>query len=63
MTHLITPPRTRTLKTFAASLTSKWIITDYNWVLNSAEAGQFLSEATFGERYTEKPFKVFRTSD
>eukprot|EP00158_Paraphelidium_tribonemae_P006542 Partr_v1_DN27875_c0_g1_i1_m22670 len=57
ITHVITPPGSRTLKCFAASLTSKWIITDVKWVMDSAGAGKFLDETKYGTCYTENPFK------
>lgn len=43
VTHLITPPRCRTMKTLAASLTGKWLVTP-EWVLESTSAGAFVNE-------------------
>ena len=59
ITHVIVPPGCRTLKTFAAALTGKWLITELDWVYESAKAGHFLSEVKYGKKFTDQPFKVF----
>ncbi|OZJ03920.1 hypothetical protein BZG36_03291 [Bifiguratus adelaidae] len=56
ITHVISPPRSRTLKCFAAALTSRWII-DPKWLEESHKVNEFLSEEPYGQKYTEKPFK------
>ncbi|KAJ1974977.1 hypothetical protein H4R34_004515 [Dimargaris verticillata] len=56
VTHLITRPTSRTLKTFAAALTGCWVITNCEWVEQSAKAGQFVDERPFGTRYHAQPF-------
>lgn len=43
ITHVITPPKCRTMKTLAASLTKRWLIGP-EWVVESAKAGKFISE-------------------
>jgi hypothetical protein len=58
ITHVVTPPHGRTLKTLAACLTSKWLITDFKWIIDSYEKGHFLPEDAYGERHFEHPFKV-----
>ncbi|KAJ1976802.1 hypothetical protein H4R35_002556 [Dimargaris xerosporica] len=56
VTHLITRPTSRTLKTFAAALTGCWVITNYEWVEQSAKVGWFVDEKPFGTRYDARPF-------
>src|SRR5690348_5208522 len=34
ITHVVTPPNCRTMKTLAASLTSRWLVTP-NWIFDS----------------------------
>ncbi|KAJ3091707.1 hypothetical protein HK102_013704 [Quaeritorhiza haematococci] len=55
-THVIAAPQSKTLKTYAASLTSKWLIYDYNWVFDSASAGYWLPEDKYGFLSKDKPF-------
>ena len=57
ITHVLTPPGCRTLKSFAASLTSKWLITNTAWVIDSFSSEKFVNESRYGERFTERPFK------
>jgi len=47
-THMVTPPGSKTMKSLAASLTSKWMITDIQWIHHSALAGYFLPEDDYG---------------
>jgi len=56
-THMITPPGSKTMKSLAASLTSKWMITDLQWIHHSALAGHFLPEDEYGKKFTTTPFK------
>ncbi|KXS14909.1 hypothetical protein M427DRAFT_70254 [Gonapodya prolifera JEL478] len=37
VTHIVAPPSSKTLKTFAGLLSGKWIVQDYNWILKSGE--------------------------
>lgn len=65
ITHVVTPePNTRTMKTLAAALTYRWIISP-DWLINSGEAGKFVEEGEFGVRPATKPFdgKKFFFSD
>lgn len=57
ITHVVSPIRTRTLKTFAASLTGKWFIYDAAWIENSAKDGSWLPENQYGETFANKPFE------
>ena len=57
VTHIIAPPTSRTLKTFAASLTSSWLITDPQWVFDSIKVGHWLAEGNYGVRFDLKPFE------
>lgn len=43
VTHVVTPPNTRTMKTLAAALTHRWLVTP-QWVVDSADAGEILPE-------------------
>jgi len=45
------------MKTLAASLTSKWIITDLQWIHHSTLTGYFLPEDDYGIKYTTTPLK------
>ncbi|KAJ1649783.1 hypothetical protein IWQ61_009232 [Dispira simplex] len=56
VTHVITMPGRRTLKVFAAAVSSCWIIHDQEWVEESARRGYFVEEFPYGQRYLEKPF-------
>ena len=60
ITHVVMPASSRTLKTFAASLMGKWLITDYTWITESAKVGKFVDEKPFGSRSTSEPFKGVR---
>ncbi|KAL2913032.1 hypothetical protein HK105_207487 [Polyrhizophydium stewartii] len=57
ITHMIAPPGSRTLKTFAASLMSAWLINDPRWVLDSAKHGSWLDESKYGFRFLENPIR------
>lgn len=41
ITHVVTPPSCRTMKTLAAALTHRWLVSP-TWVLDSATHGSFL---------------------
>ncbi len=56
MTHVIASQKSRTVKTFGASLCGAWIITDYNWVFESLNCGKWINETKFGVKYSIKPF-------
>lgn len=43
ITHVVSPPNSRTMKTLAASLTSRWIVSP-QWILDSTAAGYFVDE-------------------
>lgn len=53
---MIAAPRSKTLKTFAAALTGRWIITDNAWIEESAKAGRWLDETEYGFRASSNPF-------
>ncbi|KAJ3185354.1 hypothetical protein HDU85_001404 [Gaertneriomyces sp. JEL0708] len=56
-THVISPSSGRTMKTFGAALSSRWIITDPQWVIKSYEERQWIPEDNYGFRNrNEKPF-------
>ncbi|KAI8929337.1 hypothetical protein BC831DRAFT_302920 [Entophlyctis helioformis] len=57
ITHMIAPQGSRTLKTFAASLMSTWLIHDPNWILDSASKGVWLPETKYGFRNTVNPIQ------
>lgn len=63
ITHVVTASTKKTLKVFAASVSSKFIMRP-QWLLSSKEAGYFLPEESFGVRYTGSPFdgKMFYLS-
>ncbi|KNC98980.1 uncharacterized protein SPPG_05935 [Spizellomyces punctatus DAOM BR117] len=56
ITHVISAPGSRTLKTFAAALTGKWIITNPKWVLESANKKTWEPENAYGFLCTDRPF-------
>lgn len=62
ITHVVTPPHTRTLKTLAAVLTCKWLVTP-EWLIDAQRAhtehpaAQLLSPDKYGIRLREPPFK------
>ncbi|TPX68921.1 hypothetical protein SpCBS45565_g02839 [Spizellomyces sp. 'palustris'] len=56
ITHVISAPGSRTLKTFAAALTGKWIITNPKWVLESATKKTWEPENAYGFLCTDRPF-------
>lgn len=43
ITHVITPLKCRTMKTLAAALTKRWLVSP-DWVVESSKAGKFLPE-------------------
>jgi len=49
ITHVVSPPNSRTMKTLAASLTSRWIVSP-QWILDSTAAGYFVDETNYGRR-------------
>ena len=56
-THMIIPsPEARTVKTVAAVLTGKWVMTSL-WVKESAEAGHFIDETQYGYRLEHEGIK------
>lgn len=55
--HIIAPATARTLKTFAGSLCSKWLIHDYKWLTESIFVGKWLPEEAYGLKNTVEPFK------
>ncbi|KAI8996704.1 hypothetical protein BC832DRAFT_293377 [Gaertneriomyces semiglobifer] len=56
-THVISPSSGRTMKTFGAALSSRWIITDPQWIIKSFEERQWIPEDNYGFRNrNEKPF-------
>jgi len=63
ITHVVTPPNCRTMKTLAAALTSRWLVSP-EWVVECGNQGKFVDELQFGVKYTERPFegKVFYIS-
>ncbi|KAJ1969707.1 hypothetical protein IWQ62_000447, partial [Dispira parvispora] len=56
VTHVITMPGRRTLKVFAAAVSSCWIIHNQEWVKESVRRGYFIEEFSYGQRYLEQPF-------
>jgi hypothetical protein len=56
ITHIITPPNTRTMKTLAAALTQRWLVSA-NWLLDSTTAGYFLDETPYGKQFKESTFE------
>lgn len=62
ITHVVTPPHTRTLKTLAAVLTCKWLVTP-EWLIDAQRAhavnpaAPLLSPDEYGIRLREAPFK------
>ena len=57
ITHIVTPPHCRTMKTLAGALTHRWYIkqgsyqffrlVSANWVIDSEEAQEFVAENRF----------------
>jgi hypothetical protein len=65
ITHVVIPPNTRTMKTLAAALTKRWLVTA-QWVLDSTEAGFFVEETKYGYKKQVCPFegkKVYISGD
>ena len=54
---MISPQNTRTLKTYAASLMSTWLISDIDWIIDSAAKGSWLPEEKYGFRNIVNPLK------
>jgi hypothetical protein len=58
VTHVIGPPDGKTLKTYAAYLMNRWIVTDYKWVEDSSKAGRWLDPQAYGlKNDVASPFK------
>lgn len=43
LTHVVAPPGSRTMKTLAAALTHRWLVSP-DWILESFERGEWLPE-------------------
>ncbi len=62
ITHVVTPPHTRTLKTLSAVLTCKWLVTP-DWLIDAQQAhaanpsAPLLSPDSYGIRLREAPLK------
>ena len=56
ITHVVSPPNSRTVKTLAAVLTHKWLVGS-KWVLDSLEEGAFVDEEPYGIHSNESPFR------
>ncbi|KAJ3349689.1 hypothetical protein HDU91_006362, partial [Kappamyces sp. JEL0680] len=57
ITHMISPPETKTLKTLAATLSGAWIIQDPAWVTNSLAQKKWLDETAYGFQIDPNPFR------
>ncbi|KAJ3360913.1 hypothetical protein GGF32_007957 [Allomyces javanicus] len=58
ITHVLTPPNSRTIKTLAAALSHKYLVFDVQWIYDSVKAGKFLPvDPKHGVRYFSTPFK------
>ena len=63
ITHVVTPPHARTLKTLAAVLTCKWLVTP-EWLIDAKRAhdadpaAALLGPEKYGIRLQEPPFKA-----
>jgi len=65
ITHVVTPPNCRTMKTLIARLTGRWLVTP-DWIIDSATAGHWVDEKPYGLSVTEDLFKnknVFISED
>uniref|UniRef100_A0A7S4MGF0 BRCT domain-containing protein n=1 Tax=Vannella robusta TaxID=1487602 RepID=A0A7S4MGF0_9EUKA len=56
ITHIVSPPNQRTMKTIVGSITNRWIVVP-EWLTKSAKAEKFLREELYGGKTTGKPFK------
>jgi hypothetical protein len=56
ITHVVTKPSCRTMKTLAAGITCKWLVS-LDWIIDSARAGYFLPEIGYGIRNSEWLFQ------
>lgn len=54
ISHVVCPPGYQSVRTMAAALSSKWIVST-GWLSESAKAGRFLPEAPFGQFYASGP--------
>ncbi|KAJ3371612.1 hypothetical protein GGF31_003221 [Allomyces arbusculus] len=58
ITHVLTPPNSRTIKTLAAALSHRFLVFDVQWIYDSVKAGKFLPvDPKHGVRYFNTPFK------
>jgi len=55
VTHVVCPPKSRTLKTLAALVTCRWVVTA-EWIIESNKAGKFLPETLYGVKPAQKPY-------
>jgi len=56
ITHIVTPPNTRTIKTLAAVLSHRWLV-NRQWLLDCQKEGNFIDEQSYGIRSMLTPFK------
>uniref|UniRef100_A0A6B2KXH0 BRCT domain-containing protein n=1 Tax=Arcella intermedia TaxID=1963864 RepID=A0A6B2KXH0_9EUKA len=56
VTHMVCPPKSRTLKALVALLTCKWVVAP-EWVAESKNLGRAAPEVNFGLRLSQKPYE------
>jgi len=54
-THVVCTPKSRTVKTLAALVMSRWVVTD-DWIKKSFQEGKFLPENDYGVLVKDRPF-------
>jgi hypothetical protein len=63
ITHVVCPQEYQSVRTMAAALSSKWIIST-DWLVQSAKVGHLLPEVKYGQLYADGPMtlrgKTFR---
>eukprot|EP01129_Flabellula_baltica_P016733 TRINITY_DN9063_c0_g1_i1.p1 TRINITY_DN9063_c0_g1~~TRINITY_DN9063_c0_g1_i1.p1 ORF type:complete len:615 (-),score=125.67 TRINITY_DN9063_c0_g1_i1:48-1892(-) len=55
VTHIVSPPKYRTMKCYAALITQKWVVTP-DWITESFKTGSFLPCDKFGTLGTRRPY-------
>jgi hypothetical protein len=57
ITHVISPPNTRTIKTLAACLTGKWVVSS-QWIEDSYAQGYWINEENYGMFLLKRLFLI-----
>jgi len=56
-THIVTPPRIKTMKAYTAMITGRWLVNP-NWLYACHSTGKFISCEDYGVHGLNRPFKT-----